>query len=233
MVVVEAYPDLKANQNFLQLQSQLEGTENRISVARRDYIAAVQHIQHGNPHVPRPHLARADVRDMKVRESFEANERRVRNRTDRQILMRTALLLVALLLRQLRARNRLSAVDRSRRRCGRHSRARARAPISTRQLEAHEQATGEQIVVATVPDLGGLPIEDYGYQLGRHWGIGRQGTRQRRAADRREGRTQGAHRGRLRARRRSHRRDVVEHHQHAHRAGVRNAAISTAACAPV
>ena len=41
-----------------------------------------------------------------------------------------------------------------------------------RQLEEHERATGEQIVVATVPDLGGLTIEDYGYQLGRHWGIG-------------------------------------------------------------
>ena len=36
MVVVEMYPDLKSNQNFLALQSQLEGTENRISVARRD-----------------------------------------------------------------------------------------------------------------------------------------------------------------------------------------------------
>ena len=34
---VEAYPDLKSNQNFLALQSQLEGTENRIAVARRDY----------------------------------------------------------------------------------------------------------------------------------------------------------------------------------------------------
>jgi len=42
MVVVEKYPDLKSNQNFLALQSQLEGTENRISVARRDYIAAVE-----------------------------------------------------------------------------------------------------------------------------------------------------------------------------------------------
>jgi LemA protein len=42
MVVVERYPDLKSNQNFLALQSQLEGTENRISVARRDYIQAVQ-----------------------------------------------------------------------------------------------------------------------------------------------------------------------------------------------
>lgn len=42
MVVAERYPDLKANQNFLALQSQLEGTENRIAVARRDYIQAVQ-----------------------------------------------------------------------------------------------------------------------------------------------------------------------------------------------
>jgi len=39
---VEAYPDLKSNQNFLALQSQLEGTENRISVARRDYNEAVR-----------------------------------------------------------------------------------------------------------------------------------------------------------------------------------------------
>ncbi|TDV70066.1 LemA family protein [Pseudomonas sp. LP_7_YM] len=42
MVVSERYPDLKSNQNFLSLQSQLEGTENRIAVARRDFIAAVE-----------------------------------------------------------------------------------------------------------------------------------------------------------------------------------------------
>lgn len=42
MVVTENYPNLKADQNFLTLQSQLEGTENRIAVARRDYILAVQ-----------------------------------------------------------------------------------------------------------------------------------------------------------------------------------------------
>ena len=42
LAVVENYPDLKSNQNFLALQSQLEGTENRISVARRDYIEAVR-----------------------------------------------------------------------------------------------------------------------------------------------------------------------------------------------
>jgi LemA protein len=42
LAVVESYPDLKANQNFLALQAQLEGTENRIAVARRDYIEAVR-----------------------------------------------------------------------------------------------------------------------------------------------------------------------------------------------
>jgi LemA protein len=42
MVVVEKYPDLKANQNFMDLQKQLEGTENRINVARERYNAAVQ-----------------------------------------------------------------------------------------------------------------------------------------------------------------------------------------------
>src|SRR5271165_5869648 len=42
LAVSENYRDLKSNQNFLALQSQLEGTENRIAVARRDYIAAAQ-----------------------------------------------------------------------------------------------------------------------------------------------------------------------------------------------
>src|SRR6202453_665301 len=42
LAVSENYPDLKSNQNFLALQSQLEGTENRIAVARKDYIAAVR-----------------------------------------------------------------------------------------------------------------------------------------------------------------------------------------------
>jgi LemA protein len=42
LAVSEKYPDLKSNQNFLALQSQLEGTENRIAVARRDYIEAVR-----------------------------------------------------------------------------------------------------------------------------------------------------------------------------------------------
>ena len=42
LAVVERYPDIKSSQNYLTLQSQLEGTENRIAVARRDYIEAVR-----------------------------------------------------------------------------------------------------------------------------------------------------------------------------------------------
>jgi LemA protein len=42
LAITENYPDLKSNQNFLALQSQLEGTENRIAIARRDYIQAVK-----------------------------------------------------------------------------------------------------------------------------------------------------------------------------------------------
>lgn len=42
-------------------------------------------------------------------------------------------------------------------------------------LRAHEELTTEQIVVVTVPDLQGTSIEDYGYQLGRYWGLGQKG----------------------------------------------------------
>jgi uncharacterized protein len=46
----------------------------------------------------------------------------------------------------------------------------------TERLAALEQTTGTQLVVATVPDMDGYEIEDYGYQLGRAWGIGQKGT---------------------------------------------------------
>lgn len=45
----------------------------------------------------------------------------------------------------------------------------------TQMLAAHEQASGEQVVVVTLASLQGNAIEDYGYQLGRHWGIGQKG----------------------------------------------------------
>jgi uncharacterized protein len=46
----------------------------------------------------------------------------------------------------------------------------------TEALARHEQATGEQVVVVTLPSLQGYTIEDFGYQLGRAWGIGQRGT---------------------------------------------------------
>ncbi|MCG8392147.1 MAG: LemA family protein [Pseudomonadales bacterium] len=72
MVVAERYPDLKANQNFLALQSQLEGTENRISVARRDYIAAVQQYNTEIRTFPGRIWHSLLYSDMEVRETYEA-----------------------------------------------------------------------------------------------------------------------------------------------------------------
>lgn len=45
----------------------------------------------------------------------------------------------------------------------------------TQMLAAHEDATTNQVVVVTLPELQGYAIEDFGYQLGRHWGIGQEG----------------------------------------------------------
>jgi uncharacterized protein len=46
----------------------------------------------------------------------------------------------------------------------------------TQKLDALEKASSRQLVVATVPDLQGYPIEDYGYRLGRSWAIGQEGA---------------------------------------------------------
>lgn len=72
LVVVERYPDLKANQNFLSLQSQLEGTENRIAVARRDYIAAIERYNTEIRTFPGRIWHGLLYRDMPVRESYQA-----------------------------------------------------------------------------------------------------------------------------------------------------------------
>ena len=72
MVVVEKYPDLKSNQNFLALQSQLEGTENRISVARRDYIEAVKSYNTELRTIPGRWWAALLYSDAKVKENFTA-----------------------------------------------------------------------------------------------------------------------------------------------------------------
>ncbi len=72
LVVVERYPDLKSNQNFLALQSQLEGTENRIAVSRRDYIAAIQLYNTEIRTFPGRFWHSMLYSDMKLRESYQA-----------------------------------------------------------------------------------------------------------------------------------------------------------------
>ncbi|HXR24422.1 MAG TPA: LemA family protein [Candidatus Binataceae bacterium] len=74
LAVAEAYPDLKSNQNFLALQSQLEGTENRIAVARRDYILAVQNYNTILRTIPGRWVAAIVYPDLKVRETFTISE---------------------------------------------------------------------------------------------------------------------------------------------------------------
>jgi len=72
MVVAEQYPNLKADQNFLALQSQLEGTENRIAVARKDFIAAVQKYNTEIRTFPGRIWHTLMYSDLPLRESFEA-----------------------------------------------------------------------------------------------------------------------------------------------------------------
>ena len=72
MVVSERYPDLKSNQNFLALQSQLEGTENRISVARRDFILAVERYNTEIRTFPGRLWHAVMYSDLPVRSTFEA-----------------------------------------------------------------------------------------------------------------------------------------------------------------
>jgi len=71
MVVVEKYPDLKANQNFLDLQSQLEGTENRIAVARKRYIDSVSEYNKKVRYFP-TNLTAQYILHLSVRPNFTA-----------------------------------------------------------------------------------------------------------------------------------------------------------------
>src|SRR5262250_3859239 len=72
LAVSERYPDLKSNQNFLSLQSQLEGTENRIAVARRDYIEAVRQYNTELRTIPGRWIAAILYPSATVKENFTA-----------------------------------------------------------------------------------------------------------------------------------------------------------------
>ena len=73
MVVVERYPELRSNQNFLTLQAQLEGTENRIAVARRDYIQAVRRYNSAVRAFP-TNLTAKYLLHLQLRENFGAEK---------------------------------------------------------------------------------------------------------------------------------------------------------------
>jgi LemA protein len=75
LAVSEKYPDLKSNENFMALQSQLEGTENRITVARRDYIDAVQKYNTTLRTIPSRWIAAIFYPDAKVKETFTISEK--------------------------------------------------------------------------------------------------------------------------------------------------------------
>jgi len=75
LAVSENYPDLKSNQNFLALQAQLEGTENRITVARKDYIDAVQTYNTTLRTIPSRWVAAIFYPDAKPREVFTTSEK--------------------------------------------------------------------------------------------------------------------------------------------------------------
>ncbi len=74
MVVSEQYPNLKADQNFLALQAQLEGTENRITVARKDYIDAVQVYNTTLRTIPSRWIAAIFYPEAKPRQTFTSTE---------------------------------------------------------------------------------------------------------------------------------------------------------------
>jgi LemA protein len=73
LVVVERYPELKANQNFRDLQAQLEGTENRITVARKRYIESVAEYNKGIRFFP-TNLTAKYLLGLEVRQTFSADE---------------------------------------------------------------------------------------------------------------------------------------------------------------
>lgn len=73
LVVVEKYPDLKANQNYRDLQAQLEGTENRIAVARKRYIERVAEYNKGVRFFP-TNLTAKYLLNLEVRQTFSAEE---------------------------------------------------------------------------------------------------------------------------------------------------------------
>lgn len=73
-ITLEAYPELKSDKNFLALQSQLEGTENRIAVARKDLIVAIKEFNLALKVIPTSFIAKIFFADLKPKVDFSVEE---------------------------------------------------------------------------------------------------------------------------------------------------------------
>jgi hypothetical protein len=177
MVVVERYPDLKADQQFLTLQAQLEGTENRIAVARRDYIEAVRQFNteiRTFPGVIRSKLLYPIWKPNPPSAPSPVPMRRPRS-LPMNVMRRWLALCLLLCATALHAAPDFPAltgrvVDEA------NLMSRKQAHQLAQQLAVFEKRSGVQLVVVSIDTLAGDTIEEYGYQLGRHWGIGQKGV---------------------------------------------------------
>ncbi len=79
MTVSESYPELKVNQNFLLLQSQLEDIENIISVAKRDYIEAVREYNIAIKGFPGKFIVNTFYPEMKLKQGIEVSDEEMKN----------------------------------------------------------------------------------------------------------------------------------------------------------
>ena len=188
MVVTENYPQLKSDQNFRDLQAQLEGTENRITVARNRYIQAVQKLQCHGAFVPRQFdgdgvrlQAEAEFHGRERSGDLQAAQRgflgaagRRRRRISvaaarREAWWRASLRCWRARMSPCRRSPPASSISPAPCRAGRSNR------IETRLADL-EAKKGSQIAVLMVPTTQPEEIEQYGIRVAEHWKLGRKGV---------------------------------------------------------
>ena len=191
LAVSENYPELKSNANFLALQSQLEGTENRIAVARRDYIASVQDFNTTLQDLPERALGADGVPLDQAAGSVHRRFRspggaegevltRQRESLHARLRPRASFVwpqaLVVALLAALWASAALAAANFPPLTGRVVDQANILSPVTKADLERKladlEQKSRIQLVVATVPSLDGEEIEPYANGLFRAWKLG-------------------------------------------------------------
>ena len=238
LAVSENYPDLKSNQNFLALQSQLEGTENRIAVARRDYIEAVRAYNTELKTFPGVLWAatffRGEQADGRVR-----RERQCADAAASEVLTRRAGADMiagasgsARTMRPFAARARSALLSRRRRSPPNFPALTGRIVDQANVIPA-DDAHGARAQARRSRGQVRHPARRRHRHLARGRGdralrqravprleARREDQEQRRAAAGRAERAAGAHRGRLRARGHAHRRAVQGHHHQRHRAAL-------------